>query len=67
MVTVTELNRGANITANTIDAGSVSADALEAGGWSFIGEFQTLSDFESAASSGDRGYITDEQQFAYEP
>lgn len=46
--------------------GSINASALEAGGWSFIGEFQTLSDFESAATSGDRGYITDEQQFAYE-
>jgi hypothetical protein len=32
MVTVTELNRAANITANTIDAESVSADALEATG-----------------------------------
>lgn len=47
--------------------GSISVPALEAGGWSFIGEFQTLSDFESAATSGDRGYITEEQQFAYEP
>ena len=45
----------------------VSVEALEAGGWSFIGEFETLSDFENAASSGDRGYITEEQQFAYEP
>lgn len=46
--------------------GGISVSTLEAGGWSFIGEFQTLSDFESAASSGDRGYITDKQQFAYE-
>jgi len=48
-------------------AGSWVVDALEAGGWSFIGEFQTLSDFEAEATSGDRGYITNEQQFAYEP
>jgi len=61
MVTVTELNRAPNITVNVIDAASVSA-----GGWSFIGEFQTLSDFEAEASGGDRGYITEEQQFAYE-
>lgn len=46
---------------------SVSVNTLEAGGFNFIGEFQTLSDFDSAASSGDRGYITDEQQFARQP
>lgn len=43
---------------------SIVSDTLEAGGFNFIGEFQTLSDFDAAAESGDRGYITDEQQFA---
>lgn len=52
---------------NTVEFESIEVDALEAGGWSFIGEFQTLSDFDAAASSGDRGYITDEQQFARQP
>jgi hypothetical protein len=51
---------------NAVDAGSVTAATLEAGGWSFIGAFQTLSDFESAASSDDYGFITEEQQFAYQ-
>jgi len=61
---------GSGVTSNERVAtvgSSASVNTLEAGGWSFIGEFQTLSDFESAASSGDRGYITDEQQFAFEP
>ncbi|AFH21517.1 hypothetical protein OSG_eHP3_00020 [environmental Halophage eHP-3] len=48
------------------DDPEITAEALEAGGWSFIGAFQTLSDFESAASSDDYGFITSEQQFAYE-
>lgn len=47
--------------------GTISADTLEAGGFNFIGEFQTLSDFDAAAESGDRGYITDAQQFARQP
>lgn len=46
---------------------SIVSDTLEAGGFNFIGEFQTLSDFDAAASSGDRGYITEEQQFARQP
>lgn len=46
---------------------SVSSTTLEAGGFNFIGEFQTLSDFDAAAESGDRGYITEEQQFARQP
>ena len=33
----------------------------------FIGEFETLSDFDDAASSGDKGYIIQEQQFARQP
>ena len=44
--------------------GTASVTALEAGGFSFIGEFETLADFEDAASSGDRGYITEKKQFA---
>lgn len=47
--------------------GAFSATTLEAGGFNFIGEFQTLSDFDNAAESGDRGYITDAQQFARQP
>jgi hypothetical protein len=48
-------------------AGSISVNDIEVGGFDFIGEFQTLSDFDTAASSGDRGYITEEQQFARQP
>lgn len=47
--------------------GSISVPTLEAGGFNFIGEFQTLSDFDAAAEPGDRGYITDAQQFARQP
>lgn len=46
---------------------NANVEALEAGGFNFIGEFQTLSDFDAAAESGDRGYITDAQQFARQP
>ena len=72
MVNVTELNRGPDISANAIYAASVSADSstvgsLEAGGFNFIGEFETLSKFDTAAESGDRGYITEAQQFARQP
>ena len=36
-------------------------------GFNFIGEFETLSKFDTAAESGDRGYITEAQQFARQP
>jgi len=52
---------------SSLEADTADVSSLSAGGWSFIGEYQTLADFEETATSGDRGYITDEQQFAYEP
>lgn len=53
-----------SITAENAD---LSPSTTETGGFNFIGEFQKLSDFDKAASSGDRGYITEEQQFARQP
>jgi len=38
--------------------------ALEAGGWDFIGSFDTVQDFENAASAGQHGYIESKQQYA---
>ena len=50
---------GADIAPNSVDV-----NTLKAGGFNFIGEFETLSDFNASAEPGDRGYITEEQQFA---
>jgi len=42
----------------------IDANAVSAGGFDFIGEFQTLSDFDAVAEPGEKGYIVAEQQFA---
>lgn len=47
--------------------GKISAGTLEAGGFNFIGEFDTLSKFDTVAEPGDKGYITEAQQFARQP
>ena len=56
---IQSLGVGSLSVTNGIDAASVSA-----GGFDFIGEFQTLSDFDAVAEPGEKGYIVAEQQFA---
>jgi len=53
------VSRGAvNLSGNDItNAGSITADTLEAGGTKFIGDFQSQSDFEAEASEGDHGTV----------
>lgn len=43
---------------------AIDAEVVSAGGFDFIGEFQTLSDFDAVAEPGEKGYIVEEQQFA---
>ena len=45
---------------------NTTTDALEAGGSKFIGEFSSMSNFESAASAGDSGVI-DNGDGTYDP
>jgi 3D (Asp-Asp-Asp) domain-containing protein len=61
MVTVTELNRAANITANAIDAGSVSATAELANP-----TYATLSDVPTNLPEGTQVYVKDENQLYVE-
>jgi hypothetical protein len=66
MVNVTELNRGPDISANAIDAASVSADALEADSTIGNASYATLGDVPTDLPEGTQVYVEDEDKLYIE-